>query len=83
MSWKQGRSKSAMLDLPPGKWSALLVGAWWTVMPTEVQAAVAHWSTLRFDLQTAGPMARQWFTRLTDVSDRRNELGFPLLAGRQ
>lgn len=37
---------------------------------------------ISFDLQTAGPMARQWFTRLADVSvDRRNELGFAFVSG--
>ena len=33
-----------MTDLPPGKWSAYLVGAWWPAPPTEPVNGVQHWS---------------------------------------
>ncbi|WP_421845689.1 DUF5631 domain-containing protein [Mycobacterium sp.] len=31
------------VDLPPGQWSALLVGAWWTAPPDALTVAVAYW----------------------------------------
>lgn len=33
-----------MTDLPPGKWSSYLVGAWWPAPPTEPNSGVQHWS---------------------------------------
>ncbi|WP_412768884.1 DUF5632 domain-containing protein [Mycobacterium canetti] len=30
-------------DLPPGKWSALLVGAWWPARPDAPMAGVTYW----------------------------------------
>ncbi|MCV7383037.1 DUF5631 domain-containing protein [Mycolicibacter longobardus] len=33
-----------MTDLPPGKWSFYLVGAWWPGPPTEPKQGVQHWS---------------------------------------
>lgn len=34
-----------MTDLPPGKWSFYLVGAWWPSPPTAPQNGVQHWSS--------------------------------------
>ncbi|WP_240316775.1 hypothetical protein, partial [Mycobacterium persicum] len=31
-------------DLPPGKWSVLLVGAWWPARPDAPQAGVSYWN---------------------------------------
>lgn len=31
-------------DLPPGKWSALLVGPWWPARPDAPTAGVTHWN---------------------------------------
>lgn len=33
-----------MTDLPPGKWSFYLVGAWWPGAPAAPQQGVEHWS---------------------------------------
>ncbi|TXI55191.1 MAG: hypothetical protein E6Q54_13080 [Mycolicibacter arupensis] len=33
-----------MTDLPPGKWSSFLVGAWWPSAPTEPGGGVQYWS---------------------------------------
>ena len=33
-----------MTDLPPGKWSFELVGAWWPAPPTEPTSGFQHWS---------------------------------------
>lgn len=30
-------------DLPPGRWSALLVGAWWPARPDAPMAGVTYW----------------------------------------
>ncbi|KAN65617.1 hypothetical protein AJ07_03749, partial [Mycobacterium tuberculosis MD16775] len=30
-------------DLPPGRWSALLVGAWWPAQPDAPMAGVTYW----------------------------------------
>lgn len=32
------------IDLPPGKWSAALVGAWWPAPSTGLRAGAQHWS---------------------------------------
>ena len=32
-------------DLPPGKWSFYLVGAWWPGAPTQPESGIQHWSS--------------------------------------
>ncbi|MEQ6326477.1 DUF5631 domain-containing protein [Mycobacterium canetti] len=49
-----------MADLPPGKWSALLVGAWWPARPDAPMAGVTYW-------REAAQLKR------TETNDLRNE----------
>lgn len=32
------------VDLPPGKWTALLIGPWWPAPPTALRAAAQYWN---------------------------------------
>lgn len=32
-----------MLDLPPGRWTALLIGPWWSAPSTAMRGAAQHW----------------------------------------
>ncbi len=32
-------------DLPPGRWSAVLVGPWWPAPSAALRAAAQHWAT--------------------------------------
>ncbi|WP_167480184.1 DUF5631 domain-containing protein [Mycobacterium pseudokansasii] len=52
-------------DLPPGKWSAVLVGPWWCGRPDAVTSAVTYWSN-------AGAVKRN---EASDLHDRRTHLG--------
>lgn len=52
------------VDLPPGRWSALLVGAWWPARPDAVTAGVAYW-------RQAGEHKRQ---EAGDLQNTRSQL---------
>ena len=53
------------VDLPAGRWSWLLVGAWWPARPDAVTAAVAYW-------RQAGEVRRQ---EASDLHNARCRLG--------
>ncbi|WP_122496873.1 DUF5631 domain-containing protein [Mycobacterium attenuatum] len=52
-------------DLPPGKWSAWLVGPWWCGRPDATTAAVTYW-------RDASAVKRN---EASDLHDARNQLG--------
>ncbi|UGT93404.1 DUF5631 domain-containing protein [Mycobacterium ostraviense] len=51
-------------DLPPGKWSMLLVGAWWPARPDSPAAGVSYWSQ-------AGKVKRE---EASDLQNTRSQL---------
>ncbi|WP_162877619.1 hypothetical protein, partial [Mycobacterium persicum] len=53
------------VDLPPGRWSALLVGPWWCARPDAPTAGVTYW-------RQAGEVKRQ---EAYDLQNARSQLG--------
>ncbi|MCV6984822.1 DUF5632 domain-containing protein [Mycobacterium shinjukuense] len=51
-------------DLPPGRWSALLVGAWWPARPDAPMAGVTYW-------RQAGELKRN---EASDLQNERSQL---------
>lgn len=52
------------VDLPPGKWSAALVGAWWPAPPTALRAGAQHWSQASAEQQGYSQHLRNQWTRI-------------------
>lgn len=72
-----------MPDLPPGKWSALLVGPWWPAPPAVLQNAAAHWTGQGQALSNAAVDVQNLTVQLgvnkgataNDVIDKHGSLG--------
>nr|WP_156744813.1 DUF5631 domain-containing protein [Mycobacterium sp. 852014-52450_SCH5900713] len=51
------------VDLPPGKWTAALIGPWWPMPSTTLRAAVQHWNQACVEQQLFSQNLRgQWMT---------------------
>lgn len=51
-------------DLPPGKWSAALVGAWWPAPSTTLRAGAQHWSQASAEQQGYSQHLRNQWTNI-------------------
>lgn len=52
------------VDLPPGKWSAALVGAWWPAPPTTLRAGAQHWNQASAEQQGYSQHLRNLWTKI-------------------
>lgn len=52
------------VDLPPGKWSAALVGAWWPAPSTTLRAGAQHWSQASAEQQGYSQHLRSQWTKI-------------------
>ena len=52
------------VDLPPGKWSAALVGAWWPAPSTTLRAGAQHWSQASAEQQGYSQHLRGLWTKI-------------------
>nr|WP_156765572.1 DUF5631 domain-containing protein [Mycobacterium sp. 1245499.0] len=51
-------------DLPPGKWSAALVGAWWPTPSTALRAGAQHWAQASAEQQEYSQHLRTHWTKI-------------------
>nr|WP_156745537.1 DUF5631 domain-containing protein [Mycobacterium sp. 1165178.9] len=53
------------VDLPPGKWSAALVGAWWPAPSATLRAGAQHWSQASAEQQGYSQHLRNLWTKIS------------------